>query len=90
MDNRMAKDKEKTTKYAARRWELKQQYHGYEVKQYIITDVLGGWSADLEAKMELVEERTKHVLKRIQKVVLSHRDNIAGFFKDFVVARNGL
>jgi len=28
MDNRTAKDKEKTTKYAALRWELKQQYPG--------------------------------------------------------------
>ena len=67
MDNRTAKDEEKTTKYAALRWELKQQYPGYEVKQYnVIIDVLGGWSEDLEAKMkELVGERTKHVLKRM-------------------------
>ena len=51
---------------------------GYEVKQYnVIIDVLGGWSEDLEAKMkELVGERTKHVLKRMQKVVLSHSLNI--------------
>ena len=79
IDNRMSKDKEKTTKYAALRWELKQQYPGYEVKQYnIISDVLGGWSEDLEAKMkELVGERTRHVLKRMQKVVLSHGLNIA-------------
>ena len=42
VDNRVAKDKEKTTKYAALRWELKQQYPGYELKQYnIIIDVLG-------------------------------------------------
>jgi len=60
MDNRTAKDKEKTTKYAALRWELKQQYPGYEVKQYnVIIDVLGGWSEDVEAKMkELVGEPT--------------------------------
>ena len=64
MDNRTAKDKEKTTKYATLRWEL---YRGYEVKQYnVIIDVLGGCSEDLEVKMkELVGERTKHVLKRM-------------------------
>ena len=84
MDNRTAKDKEKTTKYAALRWELKQQYPGYEVKQYnVIIAVLGGWSEDLEAKMkELVGERAKNVLKCMQKVVLSHSLNIARSFKD--------
>ena len=83
VDNRVAKDKEKTTKYAALRWELKQQYPGYELKQYnIIIDVLGGWSEDLEAKMkELVGERTRHVLKRMQKVVLLHSLNITRSFK---------
>ena len=83
IDNRTGKDKEKTTKYAALQWELKQQYPGYKVKQYnVIIDVLGGWSEDLEAKMkELVGERTKHVLKRMQKVVLSHSLNIARSFK---------
>jgi len=30
MDNRTAKDKKKTTKCDALRWELKQQYPGYE------------------------------------------------------------
>ena len=83
MDNRTAKDKEKTTKYDALRWEIKQQYPGYEVKQHIIIiDALGGWSEDLEARMkELLGERTKHVLKRMQKVVLSHSLNIARSFK---------
>ena len=37
------KEEEKTTKYGLLRWELKQKYQGYEVKQYnIIMDVLGG------------------------------------------------
>ena len=37
----------------------------------VIIDILGGWPEDLEAKMkELVGERTMHVLKRMQKVVL--------------------
>ena len=53
---------------------LRQQYPGYEEKQFnIIIDVLGGWSEDLDAKMkELAGEGTRHVLKRMQKVVLSH------------------
>ena len=61
----------------------KQHYPRHEVKQYnIIIDVLGGWSEDLEAKMkELVGEQTKQVLKRMQKVVLSHNLNIAPSFK---------
>ena len=47
MDNRAIKDEEKTAKYCPLRWELKQQYPGYEGKQFnIITDVLGGWSGD--------------------------------------------
>ena len=46
----------------------------------IIIIILGGWSEDLEMK-ELVGERTKHVLKRMQKVVLSHSLNIARSFK---------
>ena len=50
---------------------------------FLVIDVLGGWSEDLEAKMkELVGERTKHVLKCMQKVVLSHSLNIARSFKD--------
>ena len=43
MDNRAIKDAEKTAKYGPLRWELKQQYPGYEVKQFnIIIEVLGG------------------------------------------------
>ena len=40
MDNRSTKEAEKTAKFGPLRWELKQQYHGYEVKQFnIIIDV---------------------------------------------------
>ena len=47
--NRTKKTTEKTLKYGPLRWELKQQYQGYEVRQYnIIIDVLGGWSRDLD------------------------------------------
>ena len=43
--NRRTKEEEKTRKYAPLRWELKQQYPGYEIKQVnIIIDVLGGYS----------------------------------------------
>ena len=42
MDNRAIKDAEKTAKYGPLRWELKQQYPGYVMKQFnIIIDVLG-------------------------------------------------
>ena len=71
MDNRSTKEAEKAAKYSPLRWELKQQYPGYEVKQFnIIIDVLGGWS-------ELVGQRSRSVLRRMQKVILSHSLNIA-------------
>ena len=83
MDNRAIKDAEKTTKYGPLRWELKQQYPGYEVKQFnIIIDVLGGWSVYVEETMkDLVEQRSRSVLRRMQKVNLSHSLNIARAFK---------
>ena len=41
LENRSTKDEEKSLKYGPLRWELKQQYPGYKVKQYnIIIDVL--------------------------------------------------
>ena len=66
-----------------KRWELKQQYQGYEVRQfYIIMDVLGGWSRDLDVTMkELVGSRSKRVLQNMQKAVLSGSLNIAWTFK---------
>ena len=83
MDNRAIKDAEKTAKYGPLRWELKQQYPGYEVKQFnIIIDVLGGWSVDVEETMkDLVGQRSRSVLRRMQKVILSHSLNIARTFK---------
>ena len=40
--NRVKKETEKTTKYAPLRWEMKERYPGYVVKQIdIIVDVLG-------------------------------------------------
>ena len=83
MDNRAIKDAEKTANYGPLKWELKQQYPGYEVKQLnIIIDVLGGWSVDVEETMkDLVGQRSRSVLRRMQRVILSHSLNIARTFK---------
>ena len=83
MDNRAIKDAGKRAKYGPLRWELKQQYPGYEVKQFnIIIDVFGGWSVDVEETMkDLVGQRSRSVLRRMQKVILSHSLNIARAFK---------
>ena len=86
MDNRAIIDTEKTAKYGPLRWELKQQYPGYEVKQFIIIiDVLGGWSVDLKETMkDLVSQRSKSVQGQLQKAILSHSLNIARTFKVLV------
>ena len=70
--NRERKEEEKTTKYGPLRWELKQKYQGYEVKQYnIIMGVLGGWCRDLEVKLKkLVGSKSKGVLHKMPKAVL--------------------
>ena len=70
--NRERKEEEKTTKYGPLRWELKQKYQGYEVKQYnIIMGVLGGWCRDLEVKLKkLVGSMSKGVLHKMPKAVL--------------------
>ena len=83
MNNRAIKDAEKTAKYGPLRWELKQQYPGYEVKQFnIIVDVLRGWSVEVEETMkDLVGQRSRSVLRRMQKVILSHSLNIVRAFK---------
>ena len=60
-------------KYGPLRWELKEQYKGYEVHQYnIIMDVLGGWSEETEISVRsLVGRKTTQVLEKMQKAVLS-------------------
>ena len=65
------------------RWELKQNYQGYKVKQYnIIIDVLGGWSLDLKDKLnELVRSKSKGVPHYMQKAVISGTLNISRTFK---------
>ena len=53
--NREKKNGEKTTKYGPFRWELKQNYQRYKVKECnIIMDVLRRWSLDLN-EMDLNE-----------------------------------
>ena len=65
------------------RWELRQQFPGYEVQQYnIIVDTLGGWSQEMNTTMkEIVGSRSKEVLNRIQKAVLSGTLNNARFLR---------
>ena len=77
-DNREKKQEEKTTKYGPLRWELKQQFPGYDIRQYnIIIDVLGGWSSEVDKAMrELFGARGEEALLRMQKAVISHTLNI--------------
>ena len=52
----------------------------------VIIDVLGGWSKDVEAQMrKIFGVRTKDVLKRMQKAVISGSLNIARMFKVRVI-----
>ena len=49
LENREAKDIEKTTKYSQMRLELTHRYPEYKIIQYnIITDLLGGFSREME------------------------------------------
>ena len=83
ISNRQKKSEEKTMKYGPLRWELKQQYRGYEVIQHnIIMDVLGGWSRETETSIQsLVGRKANQVLEAMQKAVLSSSLNIARTFK---------
>ena len=82
ISNREKKSKEKTMKYGPLRWELKEQYKGYEVHQYnIVMDALGGWSKETEISVRsLVGRKTTHVLEKMQKAVLSATLNITRTF----------
>ena len=53
------------------------------MKQYnIITDVLGGWSRDLEYELnELVGSKSKGVVHNMHKAVISGTLNISRTFK---------
>ena len=82
-ENREKKQKEKTIKYGPLRWELKQQFPGYDIRQYnIITDALGGWSTEVDETMrELFGARGGEILLRMQRAVISHTLNIARTLK---------
>ena len=59
IDNRKKKEVEKTTKYAPLRWELKQQFPTYTVKQFnIISDLQIGVRGRLRVRLF----RTEHAL----------------------------
>ena len=82
-NNRKRKDEEKTLKYGPLRWELRQQFPGYEEKQYnIIMDALGRCSRELDVTMpELVGGRSTDVLRKMHRAVLSGMLNIARTLK---------
>ena len=82
-ENREKKQEEKPIKYGPLRWELKQQFPGYDIRQYnIIIDVLGGWSTEVdEAMRELFGARGGEILLRMQRAVISHTLNIARTLK---------
>ena len=84
VDNRTEKDEEKTWKYGPLRWELKQQFPGYSVKQYnIIIDVLGGWSCEVDRSMRELfgPKKGGEILRRMQKAVISSSLSIVRTFK---------
>ena len=75
---------EKTTKYAPLRWEMRERYPGYVVKQInIIVDVLGGYSLEVRNKKKELfgEKRARECLMKMQKSILSSTFNIARCFK---------
>ena len=67
----------------ALRFELKKQYPSYDVEQYnIITDVLGGWSRDVDLTMrKLFGSKGYDILRRMQKATISSSLNIVRTFK---------
>ena len=84
IENRKQKEEGKTRKYAPQRWEVKKQYPGYMITQInIIVDVLGGFSKELSSSVRemLGTVRSRDVLRRMQKSVLSSSLNIARTFK---------
>ena len=83
INNRARKTDEKTRKYGPLRLELKKKYPGYKLTQHnIIMDVLGGYSEEVRKSVQsLVGERSKLVLKKMQKAMLTSTLNIARSMK---------
>ena len=73
----MEKQEDKTAKYGPLRWEFKQQFLGYDIRQYNINiDVLGGWSREVdEAMKEMFGARGGEILLRMQRAVISHTES---------------
>ena len=86
VENRCQKEAEKTRKYGPLRYELKQHFKGYTLKQFnIIMDVLGGYSVHLEENVKrLVGKKSNQVLRNMQKSVISSTLNITRTFKTFL------
>ena len=82
VNNREKKSEGKTFKYGPLRWELKQQFPGYEVQQHnIIIDALAGWAWEMDPTMhEIVGSRSREMLRKMQKAH-SGTLNIARTFK---------
>jgi len=83
VNNREKKSEEKTIKYGPLRWELKHDFPGYEVQQHnIIIEALGEWPGEVDTTMhEIVGSRSREVLRKMQKAVLSGTLNTARTFK---------
>ena len=84
MDGEQRKEaRRETIKYSPLRWELKQQFPGYDIRQYnIIIDVLRGWSTEVdEAMRDLFGARGGEILLQMQRTVISHTLNIARILK---------
>ena len=84
VENRCQKEAEKTRKYGPLRYELKQHFKGYKLKQFnIIMEVLGGYSVHLEENVKrLVGKKSNQVLRNMQKSVIS--STLTRTFKTFL------
>ena len=81
IENRSKKDEEKTLKYGPLGWELKAQYKGYTGKS-MLSWTCGRWSVDMETYLsQLLGSKSREVLKRRQRSVISSCLNIARTFK---------
>ena len=81
IESRAKKDDEKTLKYGAMMWELKQRHSGYRAEQYnVIIDVLGGYSKHPEKSVrKLLGARLRSVLERMRKLG-RYGHQMVGFF----------
>ena len=73
LENREAKDIEKTTKYSQLRLELTKRHFEYKIIQYnIIIDVLGGFSRVVEQNIkDLVGDWSEAITLQMRKTILT-------------------